>query len=135
MRPQSLAMGMQNTATLFRPLNEIIESATLKITEEDTDEQVNTLYARLMQQAANNKGKPTGPKFIHPAELDSAISLSRHGSLLESTPDIAKINRTIGAYADGKKQAMYPPNPEVERIDDDDEDEDSNLEEPLSPES
>lgn len=36
-RPHALAMGMQNTATLFRPLNEIIESATLKITE-DTDE-------------------------------------------------------------------------------------------------
>ena len=48
-----LAVGMQNTANLFRPLNEIIESATLRITEDDDDEEdsSNSLIARMMQHA------------------------------------------------------------------------------------
>lgn len=52
-RPQKLAVGMQNTANLFRPLNEIIESATLRINEDDDDEEdsSNSLIARMMQHA------------------------------------------------------------------------------------
>ena len=57
-RPNNLKMGFQPTATLFRPLNEIIESATLKITEDTEDnDPANSLYARLMQHANQNQGK------------------------------------------------------------------------------
>lgn len=57
-RPNHLKMGFQQTATLFRPLNEIIESATLKITEDTEDnDPANGLYARLMQHANQNQGK------------------------------------------------------------------------------
>lgn len=76
------------------------------------------------------------PKFIHPAELDSALSLSKHNSALEANPDIATINQAIGAYNDQKAsmmQTMYPPVPVVENVEDDDKDEESS--EPMSPES
>ena len=69
--------------------------------------------------------------------MDSASTLSKHNSAVYESADVAAINQAIGAYNDQKPnlmKSMYPPNPVIESVEDDD-GEGSATSEPMSPES
>ena len=69
--------------------------------------------------------------------MDSASTLSKHNSAVYESADVAAINQAIGAYNDQKPnlmKSMYPPNPVIESVEDED-GEGSATSEPMSPES